>query len=98
MAAPEKKAVPAVKQLRFKKGEVSTYFADYIESKITGEHVILTFGLRSYEAPETEAVPLARVYMTLPHFYRFAKLTQDNLQKVVDLGLISEEAQNEHGS
>jgi len=74
-----------------KKSDFPTIFADYVESRITGEEVILTYCMRNYENPLKEAIPLARVYMTIPHYLRFAKMTEENIQKIIKLGIIREE-------
>ena len=74
-----------------KKAELPTFFADYVESRITGEEIILTFCMRNYDNPVKEAIPLVRVYLTIPHYLRFAKMTEENVRKIIKLGIIREE-------
>ncbi|MBW7996503.1 MAG: hypothetical protein FVQ81_08060 [Candidatus Glassbacteria bacterium] len=74
-----------------KNPDLQTVSADYVESRITGEEVILTFCRRNYDNPLKEAAPLTRVYLTIPHYLRFARMTEENIKKIVDLGIISKE-------
>ena len=70
-----------------KKTELPTFFADYVESRITGEEIIHTFCVRNYDNPIKEAIPLVRVYLTIPHYLRFAKMTDENIRKIRQLGV-----------
>ena len=82
--------VPNMLQLA-KKAEFPTFFADYIESRTSGEEVILTFCRRDYDNPLKTAIPIARIYLTIPHYYRFGKLVNENIQRIIEKGIIAEE-------
>lgn len=71
-------------------GDIPTYFADYIESRISGEEAILTFCRRDYDQPLKTAIPLARVYITLPHYCRFGNMISENIKKIIEAGIIVE--------
>jgi hypothetical protein len=47
--------------------------------------------MRNYDNPVKEAIPLVRVYLTIPHYLRFAKMTEENVQKIIKLGIIRQE-------
>ena len=74
-----------------KKADIPTFFADYIESRISGEEAILTFCRRDYDHPTKEAIPLARIYLTIPHYCRFGTLISGNIKRIIEKGIIVEE-------
>lgn len=73
------------------KENVPTFYANYVECRVSNEEVVLTFARRKYDNPTNEAEALNRVYISVSHFLRLTKLLNDQTKKMVEMRILPKE-------